>query len=38
MITNEMTTNDEELQKQTNFVTFDFDDENNVDLNDDYYF
>jgi hypothetical protein len=38
MTTDEMTTDDKELQKQTDFVTFDSDDENNVDLNDDYYF
>ncbi len=38
MTTGEMTTDDEELQEQTDFVTFDSDDENNLDLNDDYYF
>jgi hypothetical protein len=38
MTTDEMTTDDEWLQKQADFVTFDSDDENNVDLNDDYYF
>ncbi len=38
MTTGGMATGDEGLQEQADFVAFDSDDENNLDLNDDYYF